>query len=141
MPAKGALWTFGSLRVPGARKTSCAGGPPKPRREPVAFGADLSGPGYVCDRELGIQDASASVGRDEHDGQALVSGALDRVTGRRGVGINEGSFLGIGGVTFDREVDRFVHDPCCGRSFCVGVHCLSHPSIISRYRSTSKSLG
>jgi hypothetical protein len=31
--------------------------------------------------KLGLQDASASVGRDEHDGQTLIGGALDRVAG------------------------------------------------------------
>jgi hypothetical protein len=37
---------------------------------------------------------SASVGRDEYDGQALIGGALDRVAGSGLVGINKSGLLG-----------------------------------------------
>jgi hypothetical protein len=59
--------------------------------------------------KLGLQDVSASVGRDEHDGQALIGSALDRMAGRRGVGVDESGFLGVGGATLDRKVEGFVH--------------------------------
>jgi hypothetical protein len=71
----------------------------------------------------------ASVGRDEHDGVAVIERTCDLATGVCRVRVHEGGTLGVGLAAIDRLLDRMVHRPCRGR-LC-GFHVARHPSIIS----------
>jgi GNAT superfamily N-acetyltransferase len=70
------------------------GSPPAIRRIARLAGVSATFRSALVGGKLGLQDVSASVGRDEHDGEALVGGALDRVAGRGRVGSMKAAFSG-----------------------------------------------